>query len=96
MLNCQQKPYVFHRDLEQGHSVKATFRYSERRINTVTAGLSAALAAALLFGSILGLHFITNEVARLVVVPVLTAVFAVLVKFTTTASRSEVFGGAAA
>ncbi|KAF4628443.1 hypothetical protein G7Y89_g9713 [Cudoniella acicularis] len=83
-------------NLIDGHDVKATYRYSERKINMITAGISASLAATLLFGSILGLHFITSEVARLVVVLVLTAVFAVLVKFTTTASRSEVFGGAAA
>ena len=58
--------------------------------------LNVILAAALLFGAILNLYYVTNDVKRLGLIAGYTIAFAVCVGLVTNARRSEVFAACAA
>jgi len=54
------------------------------------------VAAVLLVGSIVGLYFVTSDAAKLGMVAVFTAAFAVSVGLMTNARRAEIFAATAA
>jgi hypothetical protein len=58
--------------------------------------ISFIFAFVILISSIVGLHYVSSETTRLIIICVFTLVFAGGVKLSTTASRSEVFGASAA
>ena len=58
--------------------------------------LNVILAAALLFGAILNLYYVTNDVKRLGLIAGYTTAFAVCVGLVTKARRPEVFAACAA
>lgn len=58
--------------------------------------MSTSFVTVLLIGSILGLYFVTDDVARLVLIVGFTIVFALSIAFTTNARRAEIFGASAA
>ncbi|KAL0932279.1 uncharacterized protein CTRU02_213232 [Colletotrichum truncatum] len=71
-------------------------RYEEKSITITVASISILTAATLLVGSIVGLYFVQNDAAKLGLIALFTALFALTVGFTTTARRAEIFAGTAA
>ncbi|KAK4454923.1 hypothetical protein QBC34DRAFT_103664 [Podospora aff. communis PSN243] len=73
------------------------FEYiKEDHVNWVAAGVSTIAAASLLFGAILMLHFVRDENTQLVLIGLLTVLFALSVGVLTNAKRAEVFAASAA
>ena len=75
------------------HSLAYT---SERRLHITVAVINVILAAALLFGAIYNLYYVSNEEKRLALIAGYTTAFAICVGLVTNARRSEVFAACAA
>ncbi|KAF6827860.1 hypothetical protein CPLU01_08879 [Colletotrichum plurivorum] len=71
-------------------------RYEEKSISIAVAVISIIIAAALLIGSIVGLYFAKNDITKLGLITLFTAMFAVSVGLMTNARRAEIFAGTAA
>lgn len=69
---------------------------SERRLRILVAILNVLLAAALLFGAIFNLYYVTQSGKRLGLIAGYTVMFAVCVGLLTNARRSEMFAACAA
>jgi hypothetical protein len=70
--------------------------YSEKRVENLVSFIGMILAAGLLIGAIVGLDKLSNKAARLGTICALTVAFALVLYFTTTSTRGEVFGASAA
>ena len=70
--------------------------FSEHRLHVVVAVLDVILAAVLLFGAILNLHYVMDEQKRLGIIEGSTIAFAICVGLITKARRSKVFAACAA
>ena len=68
---------------------------SERRLRFFIAAINLVLAAALLFGAILNLYYVTESGKRLGLIATYTVLFAIYVGLLTNARRSEVFAACA-
>ncbi|OIW26519.1 hypothetical protein CONLIGDRAFT_683493 [Coniochaeta ligniaria NRRL 30616] len=71
-------------------------RFSEQSVAITVAAISIVVAAFLLVGSIVGLYWVTSDAAKLGMVAVFTATFALSVGLMTNAKRAEIFAAAAA
>lgn len=71
-------------------------RYEEKSITIAVAVISIIIAAALLIGSIVGLYFAGNDITKLGLITLFTALFALSVGLMTNARRAEIFAGTAA
>lgn len=70
--------------------------YSEKSVENLVSIIGMVLAAGLLIGAIVGLDRLSNKAARLGTICALTVAFALVLYFTTTSTRGEVFGASAA
>ncbi|CZR55889.1 uncharacterized protein PAC_05777 [Phialocephala subalpina] len=70
--------------------------FSETRLRVAVAIINMVIAAALLFGAILNLYWVTNNDKRLGLIAGYTVAFATCVGLLTNAKRSEVFTSCAA
>ncbi|KAL6809566.1 hypothetical protein J3E69DRAFT_351000 [Trichoderma sp. SZMC 28015] len=77
-------------------SHRSVGRYHEKSISTATAIISILIAASLLVGPITGLYFVANNAAKLGMLAVFTALFALSVGIMTNAKRAEIFASTAA
>lgn len=69
---------------------------SERRLQIIVASINVLLAAALLFGAILNLYYVTQNGKRLGLIAGYTVTFATCVGLLTNARRAEIFAACAA
>lgn len=70
--------------------------FSEPRLRVAVAIINMIIAAALLFGAILNLYWVTSNDKRLGLIAGYTVAFAACVGLVTNAKRSEVFASCAA
>ncbi|KAH9871208.1 hypothetical protein IAQ61_005387 [Plenodomus lingam] len=70
--------------------------YSDTKISTLVSVVGALLGVGLLIGAIVGLDQLDTKAARLGLICALTVAFAMVLLFTTTTTRGEVFGATAA
>lgn len=73
-----------------------TGRFEERHVAIAVAVVDVIVAAILLVGSITSLYFVKSDFAKLGLITMFTALFALSVGLTTNARRAEVFGATAA
>ncbi|KAK2603127.1 hypothetical protein N8I77_009607 [Diaporthe amygdali] len=71
-------------------------RLDESKVTTIVQVVTISAAALFLLGPILGLYFLRNAGAKLGVVVVFTAIFAVVLNLITSARRAESFAATAA
>jgi hypothetical protein len=71
-------------------------RFDERSISRAVGSISVVVAAALLLGSITALYFVQSAIAKLLMIHVFTAAFALSVALMTNARRAELFAATAA
>lgn len=71
-------------------------RFNESTVATIVTIVTLFTAASFLLGPILGLYFLRNPAAKLVIVVIFTAAFAIMMSLITNARRAEIFGATAA
>lgn len=73
-----------------------TLHFRERWVHLTVGLINILVAAALLIGAMIGLRNVKTDVARLVIISILTVLFAFSVGVLTNAKRAEIFASTAA
>ena len=73
-----------------------TYFYSDSRMSMIASFVGSFLAVGLLIGAIVGLDQLHSKGKRLGLICALTIAFALVLIFTTTSTRGEIFGASAA
>lgn len=90
-------PKVFKiREQQPMQDLEGAYFYSDAKITALVSVVGAFLGVGLLIGAIVGLDQLDTKSARLGLICALTAAFAMVLLFTTTTTRGEVFGATAA
>ncbi|KAH9878019.1 hypothetical protein J1614_003236 [Plenodomus biglobosus] len=90
-------PKVFKiRKQQPMQDLEGAYFYSDTKITALVSVVGAFLGVGLLIGAIVGLDQLDTKAARLGLICALTVAFAMVLLFTTTTTRGEVFGATAA
>ncbi len=88
--------YHFRQERKTPRTWGKMYYYNVDQVSTVVAICSILVAAALLIGAILALHFIKRMGIRVGIVGAFTVIFAILLVLFTSARKVEVYGATAA
>jgi hypothetical protein len=92
----QHLGYHFRQERKTPRSWGKMYYYNVDQVSTLVAIFSILVAAALLIGAILALHFIKPMGIRVGIVGVFTAIFAISLVLFTSARKVEIYGATAA
>lgn len=88
--------WIFNTQTDTSETSSSARYFHERSLTWLVNALSTTIAAVLLLGSILPLHFIKNPDVSLALVIVFIVLFAIGLSISTSASRDSVFAATAA